>query len=186
MQGLSLSIHPSYHLRERRLHSHRVRSHETEGESGATGVPQVAQCRHAHASRANRRRRHDPSHLTISPVPRGKSLRNQNTPASSTSRQTRGDRRRHKTDSRTQLLSLAAREHESRADIVRRTRVSRACFFLFFFFLFFLFLSLFFAPRNFSEAAPLARESFREKTPTTDHAQDGKDQSSRLGTKNIS
>lgn len=147
-------------------------------------MPQVAQCRHAHASRANRRRRHDPSHLTISPVPRGKSLRNQNTPASSTSRQTRGDRRRHKTDSRTQLLSLAAREHESRADIVRRTRVSRACFFFFFFFSSF---CLSFSRREISrKQRPSRANRSAKKTPITDHAQDGKYQSSRPGTKNIS
>lgn len=61
-------------------------------------------------------------HLTIPRTPRGKSLRNQNTPASSTSRQTRGDRRRRKTD-----LSLATQENLALIR-VRRTRVSRAVF----------------------------------------------------------
>lgn len=60
-----------------------------------------------------------------SPDPGGKSLRDQNTPASSTSRQTRGVRRQYRIDSRTQFLARTTR--------FLRENFSRSFFFAFYF-----------------------------------------------------
>jgi len=120
-----ISIHPSYHLRERRLHSRMVAKRKERAER--RGCPRLRRAG-ARTLPAQIVAVGKPPPTSPSPVTRGKSLRNQNTLASSTSRQTRGDRRRYKTDS----LARSSRECTILALICTANACKSRVFFFFF------------------------------------------------------
>lgn len=167
MPGASISIHPFYHLRERRFHSRRrARDRATEGACGTTGVPQVARCRGARTFPAQivavGKSPPTSSHPPYTVYNAGGNLCETRTP-----RPVRHRGKHEVIDGDTRpalshaLLSLAAcaRAIESRAEFVRtnacKSRVFVILHFPFFRFLcIFFFISFFLAPSRISRKRP--------------------------------